>query len=84
MCNLRWVSNSKYWTGYWDALFDANNFEYIRKGDYKGQFLVTKSEIRDKGRAIYYMIVNEQGIVTKEFENESSAKEFLNIIKKQR
>lgn len=67
-------------TGLWDELFAANSFEYIRKGNYKGQFLVTKSEIRDKGRAAYFMIVNEQDIVTKEFENESSAKEFLKII----
>lgn len=70
-------------TGHWDELFGANSFEYIRNGNYKGQFLVTKSEIRDKGRAAYYMIVNEQDIVTKEFENESSAKEFLKIINTQ-
>lgn len=71
-------------TGHWDELFGANSFEYIRNGSYKGQFIVTKSEIRDKGRAAYYMIVNEQDVVTKEFENESSVKEFLKIINNQR
>src|SRR5690554_5554629 len=54
-------------TGKWDELFSANYFEYIQDGNYKGSFLIVKSEIRDKGRDEYFMIVNEQGDIIKEF-----------------
>lgn len=67
--------------GKWDELFATNQFEYITKGSHKGQFLITRSEIRDKGRASYHMLLNEKGIVNKEFENQTSANDFMKIIK---
>lgn len=67
-------------TGAWEELFAAGQYEYITKGDFKGQFLISRSEIRDKGRDSYYMLVNEQGTVTKEFENKANAYGFLKII----
>ncbi|TYB74061.1 hypothetical protein [Bizionia myxarmorum] len=70
--------------GKWDELFASNHFEYFTKGIYKGLFLITRSEIRDKGRASYNMLVNEKGIVEKEFENEKSAKNFMKTIKSAR
>ena len=70
--------------GKWNELFATNQFEYITKGIHKGLFLITRSEIRDKGRASYYMLVNEKGIVKKEFENETSANDFMKTIKNAR
>jgi hypothetical protein len=70
--------------GKWDELFAANQFEYIPKGIHKGLFLINRSEIRDKGRASYHMLVNEKGVVKKEFENETSAKDFMKIMKNTR
>lgn len=71
-------------TGKWDELFATNQFEYITKGSHKGLFLITRSEIRDKGRESYHMLVNENGIVKKEFENKTSADDFMKIIKNAR
>ena len=67
--------------GKWEELFSTNHFEYILNGNHKGQFLIARSEIRDKGRATYYMLVNEEGDIKKEFENKTSADEFLKVIK---
>ena len=66
--------------GKWDELFATNQFEYITQGSHKGLFLISRSEIRDKGRAMYYVLVDENGIVKKEFENETSANDFMNTI----
>lgn len=68
--------------GEWDELFPANQFEYVLHNNHEEQFLISRSEIRDKGRAIYYMLVNEKGVVIKEFENKTSADNFLKTIKK--
>jgi hypothetical protein len=68
----------------WEELFATNQFEYITKGSHKGLFLITRSEIRDKGRASYHMLVDEQGIVKKEFENKTSADNFMKMIKNNR
>ena len=32
-----------------------------------GHFIINRSEIRDKGRAGYYMLVNEKGDILKDF-----------------
>lgn len=63
--------------GWWQELFSANNFTLIKKGPNRGTFLVIRSEIRDKGRDAYYMLVNENGKVMKEFLNEKMAEQFL-------
>jgi outer membrane protein assembly factor BamE (lipoprotein component of BamABCDE complex) len=70
--------------GKWDELFATNQFEYISSGNHKGEFLIVRSEIRDKGRAGYYMLVNEKGVVKKEFENKTSANDFMETIKNAR
>ena len=70
--------------GKWEELFAANYYEYITNGNHKGQFLIAKTEIRDKGRAAYYMFINEKGVVKKEFENKASADSFMKIIKNAR
>ena len=57
-------------TGKWTEIFSAGYFEFIKNGDFKGNFIIGKSEIRDKGRATYYMIVNESGESIKDFANE--------------
>lgn len=67
--------------GKWEELFAASYFEFIPNGSHKGQFLIAKSEIRDKGRATYYMLVDEKGVIKKEFENRTSADDFMKIIK---
>jgi len=67
--------------GEWTELFSGGYFEYIRKGEYKGYFLISRSEIRDQGRASYYMIVDEKGNVKKDFKDKDSADQFINMIK---
>lgn len=50
------------------------------KSKIKSVFLKSISEIRDKGRASYFMLVDEKGNVKKEFENENSANNFMNTM----
>lgn len=66
--------------GRWQELFSANNFTLIKKGSNRGNFLIAKSEIRDKGRAIYYSLVDENGKVKKEFLNHRMAEQFLTSV----
>ncbi len=66
--------------GRWQELFSANNFTLIKKGSNRGNFLIAKSEIRDKGRAIYYSLVDENGKVKKEFLNQRMAEQFLTSV----
>ncbi|QHI39140.1 hypothetical protein IMCC3317_45410 [Kordia antarctica] len=67
--------------GKWKELFATENYELVKKGAYKGLFLISKSEIRDKGRAIYFMICNEEGKTLKDFKDEASFNDFKNSIK---
>ena len=84
-CVERWVTESmivkvNIETGKWSGLFSGNYFEYIRNGKYKGLFLIGRSEIRDKGREIYYMLVDEDGIMKKEFKDKKSADKFMKTV----
>lgn len=62
--------------GNWTALFPAETFELVRKGAFKDYFLVGKSEIRERGRDVYYEVCNESGEVVKEFDSADSLMEF--------
>lgn len=66
--------------GKWTELFPGVLLEYIRNGDYRGSFLIVKSEIRDEGRAGYYMIVDEKGSFIKDFKDKKSAEAFMKTI----
>jgi len=54
-------------TGEWTELFSADYFEIIPSGKHIGNFLISRSEIRDKGRAGYFMLVDKKGTVLKDF-----------------
>lgn len=56
------ISSSK-----WFELFSTESFELLEKGDYIGNFLVGRSEIRDRGRDIYFQLCREDGSVIKLF-----------------
>ena len=67
--------------GRWTELFSAEYFEIIKSGKHKGHFLISRSEIRDKGRDGYFMLVNEKGKVLKDFgDSEEQMIAFKNII----
>lgn len=60
-------------TGVWTELFPADQFELIKKGQYKGLLLIGRSEIKGAGgRRIYYYLVNEKNETLKEFDSEDS------------
>lgn len=63
-------------TGLWTELFAAGQYQLITKGVFKGNFLVSKSEIRDKGRMAYFYILNKNGEIVKEFANEDVMNKF--------
>jgi hypothetical protein len=63
-------------TGKWTELFSAESFEMISKGKFKGLFLIARSEIKNRGRDIYYKLCDESGKVLKEFDSETSLMKF--------
>jgi hypothetical protein len=68
-------------TGKWTELFPANHFELIKHGQYKGLFLVARSEIKGAGgRSDYYYLVNEKNQTLKEFDTEGYYLQFKKSI----
>ncbi len=67
-------------TGKWISLFDADFFELIKQGQYSSLLLVGKSEIKDKGRDIYYYLMNEKNQKLKEFETKQNYQQFKKSI----
>jgi hypothetical protein len=63
-------------TGKWTELFSAEHFEILSKDPYKNLFLVSKNEIRDRGRDTYYKLMDEKGKVLKEFSDKDSFNQF--------
>jgi hypothetical protein len=63
-------------TGQWIELFSAESFELIPSGPYRDMILVAKSEIRNKGRDIYYKLCDQSGKVFKEFDSEETLMKF--------
>ncbi|HTD39188.1 MAG TPA: hypothetical protein VK671_01110, partial [Mucilaginibacter sp.] len=60
-------------TGKWTRIFPANSFELIKKGQFKGLFLIGRSEMKGAGgRSIYYYLVNEKNENLKEFDSEDN------------
>jgi hypothetical protein len=59
-------------TGRWIELFTAESFELIRSGLYQNMLLVAQSEIRNRGRDIYYKLCDQSGKVHKEFDSVES------------
>ena len=64
----------------WTELFTAESFELIRGGEYKNLFLVAFSEMRGKGRDIYYKLCDESGKTLKEFDSQETLLEFRKSI----
>lgn len=62
--------------GKWIELFSAESFELINSGAHKNRFLVATSEIRARGRDIYYTLRDEAGKLYKEFDSEESLMKF--------
>ena len=67
-------------SGKWIELFSAESFELIIEGQHKNRFLVATSEIRIKGRDIYYSLRDEKGKVYKEFDSEESLMKFRSLL----
>ena len=64
-------------TGKWSRIFPANDFELIKKGQFKGLFLIGRSEMKGAGgRSIYYYLVNEKNETLKEFDSEDNFRLF--------
>jgi len=68
--------------GKWTELFSAETFELLTKPPYKNNFIIGGSEIRDKGRDIYYKLVDISGKTIKEFDSKESVDKFKNEINK--
>lgn len=54
-------------SGRFEELFSAESFDIIKSGKFKGNFLVSVSEIGDKGRDIFYKICDSNGKTIKRF-----------------
>ncbi|HSV76331.1 MAG TPA: hypothetical protein VLH37_04790 [Bacteroidales bacterium] len=63
-------------SGEWTELFAAETFELIRNGEHTGRFLISRSEIGDRGRDLYFRLVDERGNTMKRFESEESLMHF--------
>lgn len=59
-------------TGVWTELFSAESFELIPTQAGKHLFLIAKSEVRNRGRDIYYKLCDESGSVLKEFNSQEN------------
>ncbi|MEK7523902.1 MAG: hypothetical protein AAB588_02610 [Patescibacteria group bacterium] len=68
-------------TGQWTELFTAESFEELGKEPYKGYFLAGQSDIEDRGRDIYFRLLNDSGRIIKKFGDEESMKEFRAVLK---
>ena len=64
-------------TGKWTRIFPVNDFELIKKGQFKGLFLIGRSEQKGAdNRMIYYYLVNEKNETLKEFDSEDNYRAF--------
>ncbi len=64
-------------TGKWNRIFPVSDFELIKKDQFKGLFLIGRSEAKGAGeRSIYYYLVNEKNETLKEFDSEDSFRLF--------
>jgi hypothetical protein len=63
-------------TGVWTELFSAESFELMSDQSGRHLFLIAQSEIRNKGRDIYYKLCDEPGKVLKEFDTQESMLKF--------
>jgi hypothetical protein len=69
-------------TGEWIELFSAESFELIPQDDDICLFLVAVSEIRNRGRDIYYKLCTEFGKVLKEFDTQDSMMKYKDSLVK--
>ncbi|NOS90950.1 MAG: DUF4339 domain-containing protein [Cyclobacteriaceae bacterium] len=67
-------------TGVWTELFTAEWFEQIDKEPYKGYFFAAQSIVGDKGRGIYYRLVDTTGQVIKEFSDKENLDKFKSTL----
>ena len=65
-------------TGIWTELFSAESFELMSSDNGVHLFLIARSEIRNKGREIYYKLCDESGTVLKEFDSQESMLKYRN------
>ena len=67
--------------GEWTEMFTAEVFEIIDKGEYAGYFLAGQSDIEDRGRDVYYRLLNDSGRIIKKFSDEESMRSFKATLK---
>lgn len=63
-------------TGNWEIISDAMDFELIEDGVYRNLFSIGKSQIKERGRDIYYYLINEKNETLKEFITKENYIEF--------
>ena len=51
----------------WKDFISAESFEFINRGIFKGDLLISVSEIGDRGRDIFYKIVDSNSFVKYKF-----------------
>lgn len=66
--------------GSWEIVSDAMDFELIKSGPHKNLFFVGKSQIKNRGRDVYYYLINEKNEILKEFNSKESYIEFRRSI----
>jgi len=64
-------------TGNWTEMFSAESYELIKSGRYRGFYLISRSEVGDRGRDLYYQIVDKNNRTVRRFDSEQSATQFL-------
>jgi len=63
-------------TGAWIQMFPAVFYEEIKHGNYKGCFFIGQMLIEDRGRDLYYKLVDYSGKVLKSFSDKESMESF--------
>lgn len=64
-------------TGDWTEMFAAESFELINTGRLRGFYLISRSEIGDRGRDLYYRIVDRNNRTIQRFDSRESATQFI-------
>lgn len=63
-------------TGEWKELFPSNYYERILSSNYLGYFFSGQSPIEERGRDIYYRLLDPNGKIVKKFDSKTSMEAF--------
>jgi hypothetical protein len=63
-------------TGEWKELFPSNYYERILSINYLGYFFSGQSAIEERGRDIYYRLIDPDGKIVKKFDSKTSMEAF--------